>query len=88
MGAFGETRKVEKQKGEEKEGGAGGDTGRTVRAETQLGCRIKWERNEEKLAFPLCNDGGEAALSASNFHTSISAQLRSTLPNQSSRKYP
>lgn len=51
-------------------------------AEKQLGCQIKWECNGEKLVFPLCNDGGEAASSASNFHTSISAQLRSTLPNQ------
>lgn len=39
--------------------------------------------------FCLCAAMGEnQALSASNFHMSISAQLRSALRNQSSRKYP
>ena len=55
----------------------------------QLGCQIKWECEGEKLVLPLCSDEGESrACSASNFHTSISAQLRNALWNQSSRKYP
>lgn len=56
-------------------------------AEKQPWCQSKGG-DGERLVFPLCSDGGEAAMGASNFHTSISAQLRSTLLNQSSRKYP
>lgn len=74
------------KRGKRKKGSRRGDV--EDGTEKQLGCQIKWECNGEKLVFPLCSDGGEAASSASNFHTSISAQLRSTLPNQSSRKYP
>lgn len=62
---------------------------RGQRAEKHLGCQIKWECNRERLVLPLHRDRGEnQASSASNFHMSISAQLRSTLRNQSSRKYP
>lgn len=74
--------------GVEIERGESGDSGRGQGAEKQLGCQIKWECNGERLVLPLQRWGESWASSASNFHTSISAQLRSALRNQSSRKYP
>lgn len=72
----------------EKEGEEAGGGWRGQRAENSWDARSNGNVRGRGLFCPCAAMGENQACSASNFHMSISAQLRNALWNQSSRKYP
>lgn len=77
----------EKKKGNEREKNQEAD-GEDRDHGNSWDARSNGNARERSLFCPCAAMGENQACSASNFHMSISAQLRTALWNQSSRKYP